>query len=224
MTQFRRSAVQVTPYTIPLIRIKISYFFFSTTWHQPIRMVLLIRLVRPKAVFLLLRRNCLFLFVFTGQILQLSCSTLTPDVFPKNVPAAAVPSVHSLFVGIPQFRVLMFCLVTKGSSQLHTIEMTPPAGVADPAKRRHFRYNINIWNFSSIKFFLSLEMDSDSFSIFHEYMRSPFHNLQSERPDPAHSWSGISFRVHSAYILHNEWPFCMNQDHLGILFLKKSLL
>lgn len=101
-------------------------------------MVLLIRLVRPKAVFLLLRRNCLFLFVFTGQILQLSCSTLTPDVFPKNIPAAAVPSVHSLFVGIPQFRVLMFCLVTKGSSQLHTIETAPQAGVADPALRRYF--------------------------------------------------------------------------------------
>ena len=49
-----------------------------------------------------------FLFVFTGQILQLSCSTLTPDVFPKNIPAAAVPSAHSLFVGIPQFRVQMF--------------------------------------------------------------------------------------------------------------------
>ena len=157
-------------------------------------MVLLIRLVRPKAVFLLLRRNCLFLFVFTGQILQLSCSTLTPDVFPKNIPAAAVPSVHSLFVGIPQFRALMFCLVTKGSSQLHTIEMTPPAGVADPAKRRHFRCNAFLLLFTRcatsnafftfIRVFLSPEMDSDSFSIFHEYMRSPFHSLQSGSPDP----------------------------------------
>ena len=125
-----------------------------------------------------------------------------------------------------------FCLVTKGSSQLHTIEMTPPAGVADPAKRRHFRYNafllllftrcatsnasrhfksplaigrdafkskhassVSISEvidtgvnsnafFTFIRVFLSPEMDSDSFSIFHEYMRSPFHSLQSGFLDP----------------------------------------
>ena len=82
--------------------------------------------------------------------------------------------------------------------------MTPPAGVADPAKRRHFRYNafkskhassVSISEvidtgvnsnafFTFIRVFLSPEMDSDSFSIFHEYMRSPFHSLQSGFLDP----------------------------------------
>ena len=109
--------------------------------------------------------------------------------------------------------------------------MTPPAGVADPAKRRHFRYNAFLLLFTRcatsnasrhfksplaigrdafkskhassvsisevidtgvnsnafftfIRVFLSPEMDSDSFSIFHEYMRSPFHSLQSGSPDP----------------------------------------
>lgn len=77
-------------------------------------------------------------------------------------PRMSLPQLYRLCTAslkeFPSFRVQMICLVTKGSSQLHTMEMTPPAEVADSAKRRHFRFFyiiISRSSFSTILFVLA---------------------------------------------------------------------